>query len=347
MGRLGSLAPKSLVPNALQADLSPKGILAVVSSPPGTRARLECPPGHVRLCNGSGFRSPRFSLDGTRLAFIENPRTWDTAGHVCILDLDSGRIRSLTREFSAMDGLAWRADEIWFTAAEQGNLKALWAVTLGGGERLVLRSPADLTLQDLTPDGRALLTCDEQGRRLFLSTDGKAPARELGTGQNPIPLGFSSDGTRFLQSDETEIVRGEHRLSLQPLPEGPAMLLGHTRTSAALSPDGAWVVAFQGNPTHPVLIPTGPGNQRDLPAHGIQRYGNFVCWTPDGKGLVFPGLKEGEGFRTYVQDVGTGDLRPLGPKDSYLAWFAPDSRRVLTRTEGHWVVQDPGNPEGL
>ena len=343
---LGAFAPKVLLPPPVaSADLSTRGLVAASRWVSG-RYRLECPPGTVRLENGSWFSDLRFSPDGRHLAFLEHPMTLDEDfGHVELLDLGTGQVRSLTRNFDGAGGLAWRNQEIWFTATEQGFQQSLWAVSINGRERLVLRSAGNLSLMDLAPDGRALMTRKDWNTGLFMLREGQAAPQELTIGEGARLLALSADGSKFLVQDETEASHGQVDIYMQPIPEGPSMYLGKGYGTADFSPDGAWVVMFPGDGSYPALISTVSGEVRRLPACGIKLSG--LChWAPDGKALVIQGIKGDQENRTYLQDVETGHLRTLGSESTTNVMFTPDGRTYLAGIQGKWVLLDPLKPEG-
>jgi eukaryotic-like serine/threonine-protein kinase len=102
----------------------------------------------------------RFSPRGESIAIEDHVPTGDD-GRVVILDRN-GNIKVASSFFITVQGLAWSPDEkeVWFTASKEGSSRALYAMNLSGKERLVLRVPGVLTLQDLTRSGRALLTIE-------------------------------------------------------------------------------------------------------------------------------------------------------------------------------------------
>ena len=344
--QLGALSPRVLMlPPVASADLTTRGLVAASRWVTG-RYRLECPPGTVRLENGSWFSDLRFSPDGRHLAFLEHPMTRDEDyGHVGLLDLGTGQIQNLTRDFGAVEGLAWRGKEIWFSATEQGAQLSLWAVSISGRERSVLRGAGSLSLMDLAPDGRALLTRKDWNTGLFILKEGYGSPQELTIGEGPRLIALSADGSKFLFQDETEASNGQVDIYMQPIPEGPAMYMGRGYGTADFSPDGAWVVMFPGEAASPILISTVSGEVRRLPACGIKLSG--LChWTPDGKALVIQGVKGDQNDRTYLQDIESGNLRPLGPEGTTNVLFTPDGRTLLARIQEKWVLLDPLKPEG-
>jgi len=346
LARMGALAPKGIQPGVFSADLAADGRVALSRDTPKGVFQLECPPGTVRLEGPAELGDLRFSPDGHFLAFVQHTIRTDTLGRVAVLDLATGRAATLSRKFTSLTGLAWRDREIWFTGAVRGARKDLWAVTLAGRERLVLRSPADLTLMDLRPDGQVLLAREEVEGRMYLSTGDPAPPRDLTAGFYPIPLSLADNGSCFLYWDQTDNPTGAMELLLQPVPGGPPMRIGRSFSFAALAPDGSRVLTFPEDPFHPVIMPIGTGEPRPLPTELVRGYSRFNRWTQDGKGLVVFGALPGGTPRTWLQDAETGALRPLGPEGTEEAWPAPNGRRLLARIRGHWALLETGAPEG-
>ena len=153
---LGGGAPREVLENIQWADWSPDGSqLAIVRDFNG-RNRLEYPPGKVLYETGGWISHPRVSRKGDMIAFIDHPIQGDSIGGVAVVDTN-GNKRSLSQSYGGgAVGLAWspKGDEVWVTATVIGIDRSVFAVPLSGKERLVTRVPADLTLQDVMPDGR-------------------------------------------------------------------------------------------------------------------------------------------------------------------------------------------------
>ena len=152
-------APREVEPDVLFADFAPDGReLAVVRSVEG-KTVLEFPIG-VKIYETDGAVTfPRVSPKGDLVAFLDHPVQADSRGTVVALDR-SGRKRVLSTEWPDEVGLAWhpRRNEVWFTATDGAEPRAIRAVGLSGKSRVVVRSPGNLTLQDIAADGRALVT---------------------------------------------------------------------------------------------------------------------------------------------------------------------------------------------
>jgi len=70
---------------------------------------------------GAGISFPRVSPDGDRVAFFE--LVSGLSGHVVIVNRRTGK-RFTSRQYFNAFGLAWKCDEVWFTAAADRPLFA-------------------------------------------------------------------------------------------------------------------------------------------------------------------------------------------------------------------------------
>ncbi len=154
---LGGGAPREILENIQWADWSPDGTQFAIVRDVNGRNRLEYPLGKVLYETGGWISHPRISRKGDMIAFVDHPIQGDSIGTVAVVDLN-GKTKLLSQSYGggAM-GLAWspKGDEVWVTATLIGIDRSVFAVTLSGKERLVARVPADLTLQDVMPDGQA------------------------------------------------------------------------------------------------------------------------------------------------------------------------------------------------
>ena len=81
------------------------------------------------------------------------------------------------------------------------------------------------------------------------------------------------------------------------------------------------------------MLPTGAGEPRALPRHGIKAF-SWAGWFPDGKRILFAGFEEGKGQRMYVQDLSGGAPRPITPEGV--------AERANTLTAGRQVDRGEG-----
>jgi WD40 repeat protein len=155
--------PRQMLEDVTYADWSPKHDLAVVHQVNG-QSRLEYPIGKVLYETAGWISDIRFSPDGNWIAFMDHPAVWDDRGSVCVTDL-SGNRTVLATGWQSEGGLDWapRGDEIWFTGADNSSTtRSLWGVNFKGQKRRVLTLPGGMTLQDIAPDGRVLITMDSE-----------------------------------------------------------------------------------------------------------------------------------------------------------------------------------------
>jgi hypothetical protein len=90
----------------------------------------------------------------------------------------TGEPRTISTGWISLGGLAWAngGKELWFTATRKGGVRALWATTLDGHERELYSSTERLALEDVAPDGRALLSAGRlRAHVLYGSNAGRSP----------------------------------------------------------------------------------------------------------------------------------------------------------------------------
>jgi hypothetical protein len=325
----GGAASRPIAEDVSDADAAPDAELALVRHRTGGD-ELEWPIGQVQYRTGGWIEGVRISPDGRRAAFVDHPRRGDTRGSVRIA-LRSGPGSALTPVLEDVSGLAWSSGgaEVWFTAAERGYTRALRAVDLRGRQRLVLQVPGSLELQDVSPGGRVLLT----HWHLRVETRGRFPGesgeRDLSWLDASSAADLSSDGRLLLFGEAGEGGGSRHSVYLRPTDGSPPVRLGDG-VPAALSPDGRWAAASVAGRL--VLLPTGPGEPRPLPRGSLESV-HAAWWLPDGARLLLVGNEAGRPNRLFLQDIATGDPRPVAPEGA-VAWsrsISPDGRLVAAR----------------
>ncbi|HVQ32270.1 MAG TPA: winged helix-turn-helix domain-containing protein [Vicinamibacteria bacterium] len=321
---------KLLLEAAFEADGTLDGSsFAVVHRVPGEGASIEYPIGR-RLARVNAPSHLRLSPDGSRLAFIEHPRTGDDLGYVAVLD-SRGTALAHSRTFASAEGLAWSpsGEEVWFTAGETGSSLALRALDLRGRERLLLPASGRLVLQDVARDGRVLLDrLVVHGEIGFRGPDGSE--RELGFLDAPHAVALSRDGRMLLFSESGEAGGPEYGVYLRST-DGQAPVRLGSGVPGSLTPDGrfALVVPLH-DPDHVEFLPTGPGETRRVRHDGIVQY-DWAGLTPDGARLVFVGRKEGHNLRVWVGAPDGGEPTPITPDGLIVArdTVAPDGRTLF------------------
>ncbi|HSE64477.1 MAG TPA: protein kinase, partial [Thermoanaerobaculia bacterium] len=126
--------------------------------------QLEFPIGKVLVpaTGGASVRYPRFSPDGSSIAFIRHDPRQEA---IAVVDL-AGKVKILSEGWEYATSLAWHpvTGEIWFSARELGNkigVVDLHAVTVSGAHRVVSRSPQITIVEDIGRDGRVLMRSDD------------------------------------------------------------------------------------------------------------------------------------------------------------------------------------------
>ncbi|HKW02317.1 MAG TPA: WD40 repeat domain-containing serine/threonine protein kinase [Vicinamibacterales bacterium] len=315
--------PREQGENIESADWSASGELAVVRSTGamGGPSWIEYPQGHPIVTTSEIISVMRISPNGQSIAYLEDHGGRGPNGAICIVDR-SGQARHLTRSWKSARGLAWSPDgkEIWFTAADDENQnRTLRAVTPEGRERLVYDGLGGLTLWDIAPDGRVLLTLDEERRAVMAMAPGENAERDVSVLDQSGVVAISRDGRTILGGDRGEIfLRGTDGTSLQPYPfEGFA---------DDLAADGKTLLATTENERTLVVWPYGASAPQPLPPGGIVQYGG-AYWFPDEtprRVLV----NDSEKVQSYVQDVPDGQPRPVTPEGSYAVAISPDGKWI-------------------
>jgi serine/threonine protein kinase len=248
-------SPREVLADVHWADWDAKGEVAVVHRAEG-HSRLEYPVGHILYQSAGWISHIRFSPQGNRIAFMNHPAPWDDRGSVCVVDL-SGHVTVLSKEWESEAGLAWSPDgnEIWFTAVERGRNRDLQAVNLSGRIRTLLDLPSALTLQDVSSDGRVLVTLNTERLAMAAATRNGTTDADLSWHDWNIAKDISGDGQWVLFEDASEAAGEHYAVAIRKLDGTPPIRLGEG-SAGGLSPDGKWAISiFTGNPERLELLP--------------------------------------------------------------------------------------------
>ena len=339
-------APREIAENVGDADWSPDGssLAAAVYGQQQRRSALEYPLGK-KIYESAGWVShPRISRDGSKIAFADHPIPGDDRGVVMLVDLKSGKATELTKAWSTLQGIAWSADgsRIYFTAADVGS-RTLRSVGLSGSDRIVMQLPGGVTLHDIAPDGRMLITSDLQRRGIIGLAPGESKERDLSWLDWSSPQDLSEDG-QWLLFEEQAAGSGEefYAMYLRRTDGSPAIRIGEG-LARKLSADGKWILAVQDKPSrHLALLPTGAGEVRVIP--GTEIAGNFAhALLRDGSGVVFTGGEPGKPQRMYRVDFQSGARKPVTPEGvvGNFATTSPDGKWVASNSAEEGVTVYP------
>jgi len=322
-------APREILDEVQWADWAPNGEDLAVVRDVGGRNRLEFPIGKVLYETVGWISHPRVSPKGDRIAFIDHPIPGDDAGSIAVVDL-AGRKQTLTDAWTTVQGLAWSAkgDEIWFTAADVGNIRGLRAVGLAGQQRVLTQVPGMLMLHDVWKDGRVLLARDYVRREVAGFWAGENKERDLTWLDWSLPADLSPDGRTLLFYEAGEGGGAPYAVYLRKTDGSPAVRLGEG-IALALSPDQKWVISTPlRSPGELILLPTKAGEPKLVAKDDINHF--QARWFPDGKRILFAGNEPGHGVRLYVQDLAGGKPKAITPEGvATLAYSpSPDSKVV-------------------
>jgi Tol biopolymer transport system component len=323
------------------ADRGPDGRDLAVVRQDGVKRRLEYPIGNVLYESDTGISFPRVSPKGDRVAFRDGVES----RVLRVVDL-SGKTTILATGES-VHGLAWspKGDEVWFT--EWGLIRA---VTLGGAQRILTQVPGPITINDVSPDGRVLVTMAQWYNGLVVRGLGETRERDFAWFEGAALAALSRDGNTVLFSDRGRSTGSPYRSHtyLRRTDGSPAVRLGEGR-ALSLSPDGKWALSGLRGPSRCLLLPTGPGEARPLPT------GNLECehasWFPDGKRLLVAGKEPGRPFRLFAQNLDGRERRAITPEGLAVNYFgtiavndfgsevSPDGKLIAAKdTQGNFML---------
>jgi eukaryotic-like serine/threonine-protein kinase len=338
-------SPREVLRDVSWADWDANGELAVVHQAQGGGDRIEYPIEHVRYESKGWISHLRVSPQGDKIAFMDHPALWDDRGSVCLIDL-AGHVMVLTSEWESEDGLAWSPDgrEIWFTAIEQGINRDLHAVNMSGRVRKILDLPEGMTLEDTAPDGRVLVTLDNE--RVAMATvarNGKAV--DISWHDWDVAKDISPDGQWVLFEDSSETAGSHYSLAIRKIDGSLPVQLGEG-SSGRLSPDGKWAISiFPGSPGQVKLVPIGPGQSRTIALPGLDVQNGPAHFLADGKRITLNASESGHGVRTYLVDLEGGKPIPITPEGIIGGLISPDGRYIFRANDAGVAVYSTAGGE--
>ncbi|MGA9542801.1 MAG: hypothetical protein WBQ85_04495, partial [Candidatus Sulfotelmatobacter sp.] len=334
-------SPREVLEDVPWADWDANGELAVVHHAKDVD-RIEYPIGHVLYQSKGWISHLRFSPRSDKIAFMDHPSLWDDRGSVCLVD-HGGHVTVLTPEWESEDGLAWGPDgkEIWFTAVEKGLNRDLHAVNLSGRVRKILDLPEGMSLEDVAPDGRVLVSLDSE--RVAMATaarDGRSV--DLSWHDWDIAKDISRDGQWVLFEDSSEAAGAHYSLAIRKIDGMPPVQLGEG-SSGGLSPDGKWAISIlPGSPGQVKLVPVGPGQPRMVTTPGLENIQNGSAhFLADGKRITLDASEPGHRVRTYLVDLEGGKPKPITPEGITGGLVSPDGRYIFRVDEAEGVAVYP------
>ena len=209
----------------------------------------------------------------------------------------------------------------------------LSAVSLSGRERVLLRLPGTINFQDVSADGRVLLTYGRDRPSIRCRLPGWEGERDLSWFQSSVARGISADGKILLFTEISE-ADATYSTYLRETDGSPAQRLGEG-IPHSLSPDGRRVLAGDERQRQYLVMSTGPGEPRRLlepEADSAFQYVDEGPWFSDSRRVVLIMRKKGGDLRTYSLDVDTGKLEPLSPDGYECRVLSPDGKNAFCDT---------------
>jgi Tol biopolymer transport system component len=189
-----------------------------------------------------------------------------------------------------------------------------------------------MRLQEISRNGRVLLLQANPRGRIMFQPPGAATERDLSWFDWSTVADISSDGRKLLFYEWGEGVAGNPTVYLRDTGGGDAIRLGEGR-ALALSPDGRWALAFQaGPPSALVLLPTGAGEEKRLPASGLTEYYS-AAWFPDGRRIVFVAAGSDAQPHSYVQNLDGSAAVPITGETMHAVLVSPDGKLLQWRKD--------------
>jgi eukaryotic-like serine/threonine-protein kinase len=303
--------PRPMLNNVRFADWTPDGnnIAVIVAGSKGWQ--IQSPPGKA-LYQGeaNGFLGDlRISPDAKHIAFVEHPTT-NSNGYVSLVD-GNGQKKTLTHFYANnIQGLAWspKGDEVWFTGSGGGSRSQLRAVTLDGRERLISNQAASTQLQDISTDGRVLLTTAMEYRsRILFRGQNDARERELSALDWSVLRGISSDGARIVFDESGEGAAGSEDAYVRDVNAPAGVKLG-PGNKPMLSADATMVAAISTLDGQGVTVyPVGVGETRRFPLQGLRIGATY--FHPSNREILVFASEPGHGSRIYRMSLTSGSPR--------------------------------------
>jgi Tol biopolymer transport system component len=354
IGMTGGGTPREIQEEVQSADWAPDGENLAIVKTAGAKSHIEYPIGKTLFETEGWISNLRLSADGRQVAFVNHPAVGDDGGGVMVID-SAGKARELVSDLATVGGLAWAPGgrEIWFTAAEVGGNRSLWAVTLSGARRVLARVTGNLTLLDIAKDGRVLISHDTLRSGILGFQPGDAREKDLSWLDWSGVRDISADGSWFAFVESGEGGGEGYSAYTRRMDGSPPVRLGEG-IPFSISKDERWVLGIVNITSEPkiAMLPTGAGSPRtiDLPGLAV-RTAEFL---PDGKRILFSAAEADRRDRLFMLDSFEAKpkaisppgyrafIRSVSPDGKLAAVQGPDRRRYLYPLAGGEPQPIPG-----
>ena len=210
--------------------------------------------------------------------------------------------------------------------------RSIWAVPAsGGGERLLARTPGELTIQDIARDGRTLMTSDNGMVGIIGGRPAEEGERDLSLLDWSLLRDISPDGKLILFDESGEGGGAVHAVYVRRTDGSPAVRLGEG-VGGSLSPDGRWAVSRKAGGRQLILLPVRAGQARALEPHALTYH--TARFVPDGKSILTAASEADDAVRLWIYPIDGGKPHPVTDAGVEIGPFpvSPDGRHVVVQT---------------
>ena len=343
-------SPREVLRDVKWADWDPDGKNLAVVRVHGARERLEYPPGRLRHESPAWITSPRIAPRGGRILFYEGV---PFNGHSLTVIDPSDHKSVLSPGLTDWWASVWSPDgeEVWFQEFRdptQGD-SPISAVDLSGRRRVLERGLFTVDLEDITPNGKALVTVFQQPEWTFGLVAGQKVESRLVSRTDLRMVDLSRDGALLaLRGGSSDY----QRVWISRTDGSPPVILGEGVTHG-LSGDGAWVLASRQGKLE--ALPTSAGAAKTV-TEGFFKAIRWASWFPDGRRiLVWGQTKDGKSGIFALDEEGHEPKRvapegydlvaggnAVSPDGLLVAARSPEGRLMLCPISGGAPRSIPG-----
>ena len=346
---------RPLLEGVMAADWSPDGASLAVLRWVNGAVRLEYPIGTVLVEKIVWPQAMlRVSPDGSRVVFA----TYANGSSIQLIVVDrKGKLTHLgavsgqntTGEDSS---LCWspKGDEVWFRSFDTAAEGTVYAVNMAGRRRVALTLPSRVKFYDISPDGQALLTTGSASLGILGAGPGDARERDLSCLDSGLVRAISADGRMIVANIAGESGGAKGAIYLRRM-DGTAPVRVADGDAFALSPDAKWISGYvpdsSGNKSFNkrfLLFPTGPGEEVELHAPGLQ-FTIVVGWLAGDQHYLVEGALSGKKVQCFDWDAARGTIRPLCPETDTepVVMVSPDRKLILSRGQDEAATVYPAD----
>jgi eukaryotic-like serine/threonine-protein kinase len=312
------------------------------------KTRLEYPVGKVLVEQEWPFFNVRVSPDGERVAYA----AWRGNGSrisIFLVDL-SGKSQSLGivsgQTSTGGPHLCWTRDgrEIWFRSFDANDLGTVYAIDMKGRRRVVTRLPGRVSLFDVSPQGRALLSTYAGCLGILALAPGETVERDLSCLDAGTLKGISDDGRMILADIAVESGGPKGSIYLRHTNGSPPVRLGDG-VAFSLSPDGKWVTGYSSTEMSNrkyMLTPTGAGEEVEILVPQLpDKFGLIMGWLPGERNYLIMGISPHKKVQYFAWDAAHGSVRAVSPDGmpDNIPLISPDRLQYLSPgPDRQWYV---------